>query len=70
MSQNRLGNYAGNLLGTLVRMKEDTSMEALKIVFVAYSLGGLLVMRSGKISENTKSLIIYLRVLSSIFLIN
>lgn len=51
-------------------MKEDTSMEALKIVFVAYSLGGLLVMRSGKISENTKSLIIYLRVLSSIFLIN
>lgn len=55
MSQNRLGNHAENLLGTLVRMKEDTSMEALKIVFVAYSLGGLLVMRSGKISENTKS---------------
>ena len=40
-SNNRVGNHADNLLGALVRLREDTESEERKIIFVAHSLGGL-----------------------------
>ena len=43
VSQIRIGNHAENLLGSLVRLRERTNTEAIKIIFVAHSLGGLVV---------------------------
>ncbi len=52
VSQNRIGNHAENLLGSLVRFRERTNTgvsenatntEAIKIIIVANSLGGLVV---------------------------
>lgn len=43
VSQNRISSHAENMLGSLVRLRERTNTEALKIIFVAHSLGGLVV---------------------------
>ena len=51
VSQNRLRNHAENLLGSLVRMRERTNTEALKIIFVAHSLGGLVVQSALGVSR-------------------
>ena len=53
VSQNRLRNHAENLLGSLVRMRERTSTEALNIIFVAHSLGGLVVQSSLGVSRES-----------------
>ena len=39
----RLTNHAANLVGSLVREREESSREKSKIIFVAHSLGGLVV---------------------------
>lgn len=42
-SKSRLGNHAENLVGDLVRFRERSRTEERKIIFVAHSLGGLVV---------------------------
>ncbi|KAH0429465.1 hypothetical protein CcaCcLH18_08385 [Colletotrichum camelliae] len=42
-SNNRIGNHAENLLGSLTRLRERTDTEERKIIFVMHSLGGLVV---------------------------
>ncbi len=53
VSQNRIGNHAENMLGGLVRLRERTDTESLKIIFVAHSLGGLLVESALDISRGS-----------------
>ncbi|KAF1951309.1 hypothetical protein CC80DRAFT_395828, partial [Byssothecium circinans] len=50
-SQNRLANHAENLVGHLAGVREETQKEGQKIIFVAHSLGGLVVERAIQISE-------------------
>ena len=42
-SNSRLSNHAENMVGELVRNRERTNTETRKILFVAHSLGGLVV---------------------------
>lgn len=42
-SNSRLSNHAENLVGDLVRRRERTNTESRKIIFVAHSLGGLVI---------------------------
>ena len=41
-SLSRLSNHSENMVGDLVRKREDTNTESRKIIFVAHSLGGLI----------------------------
>ena len=41
-SLSRLSNHSENMVGDLVRKREDTNTESRRIIFIAHSLGGLL----------------------------
>ena len=51
-SQNRIGNHALDLLGGLTRERAKDGSEHRKILFVAHSLGGLLVQECLCLSRN------------------
>lgn len=44
-STNRLADHAENLLGELVRLREETDTEDRHILFVGHSLGGLVIQK-------------------------
>lgn len=52
-SQNRLSNHAENLLGELTGLREETDTENRHVIFVAHSLGGLVVKKALQLSENS-----------------
>lgn len=51
-SKSRLSNHAENMVGDLVRRRERTDTEARPIIFVAHSLGGLVVEHALSHSKN------------------
>ncbi len=51
-SNSRLSNHAENMVGELVRKRERTNTETRKILFVAHSLGGLVVEYAIRHSRN------------------
>lgn len=53
VSNSRLSNHAESLVGDLVRMRERTNTETRKILFVAHSLGGLVIEYALSHSRNT-----------------
>ncbi len=52
-SQNRLSNHAENLLGELTGLREETDTENRHVIFVAHSLGGLVVKKALQLSESS-----------------
>ena len=52
-SNSRLSNHAENMVGDLVRKRERTNSEARKILFIAHSLGGLVIEHALGYSRNT-----------------
>ena len=50
-SQNRIGNHAENLLGALSRLRESTKSKRRAIIFIAHSLGGLVVENALRLSR-------------------
>jgi pimeloyl-ACP methyl ester carboxylesterase len=52
-SQNRLSNHAENLLGELTGLREETGTENRYVIFVAHSLGGLVVKKALQLSESS-----------------
>ncbi|PVH96718.1 hypothetical protein DM02DRAFT_598696 [Periconia macrospinosa] len=52
-SQNRLANHAENLVGQLVGLREDTESEGRQTIFIAHSLGGLVVERALQVSVDS-----------------
>ncbi|RGP62529.1 gpi inositol-deacylase pgap1-like [Fusarium longipes] len=55
-SQNRIGNHAQNLLGSVVRLREKTNTEDLRLIFVMHSLGGLVVQNALDLSRSSPEL--------------
>ena len=53
VSNSRLSNHAESLVGDLVRKRERTNTETRKILFVAHSLGGLVIEYALSHSRNT-----------------
>jgi len=53
VSNSRLSNHAENMVGGLVRKRERTNTQKRKILFVAHSLGGLVVEDAMTHSRNT-----------------
>lgn len=53
VSNSRLSNHAESLVGDLVRRRERTNTETRKILFVAHSLGGLVIEYALSHSRNT-----------------
>ncbi|KAL9095514.1 MAG: hypothetical protein Q9165_002385 [Trypethelium subeluteriae] len=53
-SQSRLTHHANDLVGGLVGLREDTDSEDRKIIFVAHSLGGLVVERALQRSKDSE----------------
>ncbi|MCJ1334324.1 hypothetical protein MMC10_011032 [Thelotrema lepadinum] len=53
VSQNRISNHAENLLGSLSRLRERTETDDIKIIFVAHSLGGLIVQNALDLSRGS-----------------
>lgn len=53
VSQNRISSHAENMVGSLVRLRERTHTEALRIIFVAHSLGGLVVESALDVSRGS-----------------
>lgn len=51
-SNSRLSNHAENMVGDLVRKRERTNTETRKILFVAHSLGGLVIEHALSYSRN------------------
>jgi hypothetical protein len=45
-SNGRLSNHAGNMVGALVRKPERTETETRRMLFIAHSLGGLIVEKA------------------------
>ena len=52
-SQNRLSSHAENLLGELTGLREETDTENRDVIFVAHSLGGLVVKKALQLSESS-----------------
>ena len=52
-SSNRLNNHAENLVGELVTLREESASEERRIIFVAHSLGGLVVQSALSHSRNS-----------------
>lgn len=52
-SNNRIGNHAENMLGALVRLREETDTEERRIVFVTHSLGGLVTQKALALSRHS-----------------
>lgn len=50
-SMSRLSNHAENMVGDLVRTREDTNTETRKIMFLAHSLGGLVTEHAINLSR-------------------
>ncbi|KAF4437480.1 P-loop containing nucleoside triphosphate hydrolase [Fusarium austroafricanum] len=55
-SQNRIGNHAKNLMGSVVRLREKTNTEDLRLIFVMHSLGGLVVQNALDLSRSSPEL--------------
>lgn len=51
-SMSRLSNHSENMVGDLVRKREETNTETRKIIFVAHSLGGLVTEHALNHSRN------------------
>ncbi|KFY40830.1 hypothetical protein V495_05241 [Pseudogymnoascus sp. VKM F-4514 (FW-929)] len=52
-SVNRIGNHAESLLGSVTRFRERTQSENRKLIFVAHSLGGLVVENALALSRSS-----------------
>jgi len=50
-SSNQLSDHAGNMLGDLARVREGTDTEDRSLIFVAHSLGGLVVQKALTLSR-------------------
>jgi pimeloyl-ACP methyl ester carboxylesterase len=53
VSQNRIGNHAQDLLGSVVRLREETGTEHLRLIFVTHSMGGLVVQNALDLSRSS-----------------
>lgn len=52
-STNRVANHANDMIGALVRLRENTGTEDRKIIFVAHSLGGLVTEAAIALSRHS-----------------